>query len=697
MKDVMKVMDKIKFSRISIGLYVFAGFSLINLLIHLIGFYLFPLFSQFDYLLYIAKILIDIALYNTFKESKAFLKETKWLRVILYLDIIELFISFFSPGMNNVGVLYIGILIILKFALEYRIFGLLIKDGTGYAYDRINTRLSDKIQKYNRKWIVINGLIVVAFISEFPIRKTLLVAVICILFTAKIIFEIFISIYLFNKCFNYQGPVFDRKNIPTIELLRFYELDKIDAEIHEESKTKPKKNIKFPNLHIHIDKRITYCACLLIALLFAFMRFTYIEGDMDILDENENVVSERKTVSEVWFRNYYDYPYGNVDEEIVQYNVCNRMPSWSCFYKEKYGLINLKTGVDTGAIYDEPLAFDSEGIAYDYNGHFVNTSGEKIKKVPYIVNAKTSERQYLLYLLLDKSNSNDKNRHHFIFMPSTNEIGGFLLSGDYTYFANGVACYHSDLNDKYGFISDDDDILTLPVFSYVSGKQNFKISLVINYNNTELDLIDSKGQSLAGGNITEVLFCDDEELVSFRYKNIYESDSLMTYDGKIFDDSYFYRKVEGTGDLEVFYKTNKEDDSDSSLICFYRDNTPILTLDSYYDCYACADENNIIEFVVLEKDDKYSIIDLDGNVVTDYDYEDIIRTADPYTFIGIRNENQFDLIHLKGSTETYDYSYVEINKDKTEVFIKKSDGSELTNYMDLDGNILELWMKRNDD
>ena len=138
-----------------------------------------------------------------------------------------------------------------------------------------------------------------------------------------------------------------------------------------------------------LDKRkvLIYIALIIGFLVLGFCRFVFIEHR---------------------YRKIY------INDNIYQYEEENLMPEWSGFNKSRYGLHNVETEADTGAIYNIPLIFDSENRAWDGKGHFIDEHGTIIINTPLIVSAKLSERQKYIYSIVAKLVDEDINSNAII-------------------------------------------------------------------------------------------------------------------------------------------------------------------------------------------------------------------------------------------------------------------------------------------
>lgn len=749
----MKIINKLQKLSIEKVFYIYISFNLINLLIHIAGFYSYPMFAQMDYAIYLVKIGIVYWLRHLLlKKDDLFIAEARMFKGIMIFDFIELFVSVFAYSYKAPSVIYLTFAI--KAVLDYCIFTSLISNESNKSYDIISEK------QYKRLWIVLNISIVGVFIYQMFARKTIILLCLCALILIRFYAQIYFTYSFWNVVNSKQGqalrhPTFIEKVIifmfaetidydeqsttsinpesqdfsytgktdhETCEFSKdesnskndedsnntsiktgFAAIDENDYELKNLERHHYRQNIftKIKNSHFinklvdrlpHIDKKYRYTAYLCLFICFLFMRNTYKEGDNQLIDDNGNVLTSQKSLEQMYHEDndYFD----DNEVPVYQYSKCNLMPSWSMFYHEKYGLINIETGSNTGAKYDDRLWFDKDGIAYDYNRHFINLNGEEVIEVPYIVKAKSSFRQMILNTLLDYSDTSDSNRHKFLISEYSNESGKFVETTNNTFFENGVAAYHTDYNDKYGLISEDGNLVTLPKYSYISGMFNFEVSSVIDYNYTSFDVINNKGKSVIGDAPSSVRYHEEAKLISCATDY---GEELYKYDGTQIEGLFTFwgRK----GDVDCFIKYSDYKESSSELVVFYNDSDPIFISDLYLFCYAYADDNGDLNYLVAEdKNEKYSLIDLDGNLICPGSYSEILKTPEYDTFIGIGDDERIDILHLDGSVIETDYIFADDRKIKSDSILVNIQGDKTQfNYIDLEGNLLGDWFTEDEE
>jgi hypothetical protein len=698
-KSNTSLINKIKSISKESTFYIYILFNLINLIIHIMGFFSYPMFAQVDYVLYLTKIAIVFLVRKALlKKDSQFLKEARMFKGIIICDCIELFVSVFAY--SDGAFLVIFLTFTLKALLDYIIFSSFINKGIKDAYERISEHLSKRLRTYKKYWHVLNISILGVLILQIFAKKTFILMFFFALVLVRFFAQINFIYLIWNKVIKQHSPAIDPYYY-AIGVVKLVSSSNHDDDSHikngfaaVDERLQKIKNFslmkKLINKFPRIDKKYRYAIYGCLFICFLFMRNTYIEGDNQLTDENGNILSDQKSVDYMYCAQYIPW-YSDEKEQVYQYNKCNLMPSWSMFYDEKYGLVNIETGLNTGAIYEEDLAFDNEGIAYDYDRHFINLNGEEVIKVPYIVKAKTSFRQMIVNNLLDYFDT--IKRHTFSIGDRCNESGKFVLSSNHTYFANGVTSYHTDLNDKYGLMSEDGNLVTLPKYSYISGSRDFKVSPVINYNHTASDVINSKGESLVEYSPHSIEFYDAPQIFECGTP---QGDEFYTYDGEKIEGRYYQIKY-NTGRVTCFIHNNPEDKKRTLEVYNYGSEL-IFTSDLYTYCYSFPDKNGKINYLVVEDmDDMYSLIDLEGNLICPDSYKKIKNTRDYNTFVGIKQNGQLDLLYLDGTVIKTYYTYVNITYEGDLIEVCNPIPKNLYNYIDLQGNIqMEEWFEDDD-
>lgn len=670
--NVLNIKNRINSLSIESAFYIYISFNLINLVIHILGYYSYPMFAQFDYCLYLAKIGIVIFLrYLLHKKDFRFSLERKLFKAIIVLDAIELFISIFAYRYTHTYYI-IGLTLCLKAVLDFCIFTSLLKKGKKKADDSLNAPLLKEFTTMMKYWNAVNiSIVVISFFIAFTKLSFVIISV-----YALAIERSGYQIYLIKKLWSnvYKQP---------------------ESELIEKKNASGNSSNK---IIIFAFKTLRYgiYACLFIALML--LRNSYTEGSLPLTDYDGNVVTIQKTLDDLSKEHESHYYTG---DNVYQYNACNKMPSWSIFYHEKYGLINASTGENTGAKYDDYLFFDDAGIAYDNDRHFIDRSGKEVLKVPYIVNAKTSYRQELFNKLMKAVNDsykydwwNDHCRSEYIsyfgwYLNLNYDDSKFISTYSDYYFEKGLAPYYTEYNERYGLIKDDGTLITLPKFSYIDGENKYEVSTVSGYYDGNRYIIGSDGKKLPIKDLRYWEYYKNSRLILVNDRYLY------SFDGDLIDEGYF-EHVKNWGDITCFIKKENSRDENGTLEVYSGNAELIFSSDLYDKCDARADENGAITYMVAHNENGYVLIDTEGRLICPNTYSHFVVTEDFNTFLGIDSDSRIDILRLDGTIIRTDYRIVDWRPISSTYQVRKMDDDNLYNEMDLNGNLLGEWIEDED-
>lgn len=507
-------------------IYVF--FNIINFEMHVFGHYECPMFQEVDYGLYIIKIVLSLYLYRKMIGSDARLKLiAPMFKLIAVLDVIELLINLFKASDKGVEVFILVGIIAVKSVVDTLIcFGLLeivYKEFIHYQIEKLVKEYRD----YKRIWVICNIIILTVIIIEVFKQNSSFIRLINILIIARALAQLFIIRETF-KYFESQNPIENNYIFPCEITSKFGFFKKLQAK----------------------NARVVICVIIGIMLVgFIYLR--------------------------------YSYQYEKVDErdgDYLEYNFKNKMPKWSCFYDEKYGILNEKTGIDTGAKYKDRLCFDKNGIAYDCDRHFINFDGEEVLKVPYIVKAKCSLRQKMLNNYIKHCDYNDKSNGTYYIGKLNREYNHFI-EGRTTeeYFPDGLTAYHCELNDKYGLLKDDGTLITGPIYRYVTADWDYDMTIAIISNGDE-QIFNSKGEALFDEPVNVLEAYNTSKLISYSDK---ETDKyyckLMTFTGEKLEG--VYDNVYEKEDITYAEKIVNVDTGETCLEMYHGDSELIKSID----------------------------------------------------------------------------------------------------------------------
>ena len=699
----MGIRTKSKRNSVISAFYIYILFNILNLILHVIGFYSYPMYAQVDYALYLVKIgILYLLRRQLLKNGPCFSKEASLVKGIMILDLTEVFINALAYRRPD-GIIYM--IFGLKAVLDFGIIASLLSKGVNKVGRILSKKAKDKIASIRTYWYSLNIAIVLDFIILTIVKRTTFLSALYILLSVRYVFLIYIIALLWKRIFRVQGPEYEDV-YSFLCYIDFHSLEKYhnkSEEAHSSDLQEPDSEKTYPNDLISEEKfkhifrnsalyknlirhllRLRFCLYICLFMVFLYMRNTYPEGTINLVDENGSVLTNQKSLDNL-IEVDHKTP-GHEDEMIYEYNLCNLMPSWSIFYHEKYGYLNIDTGNDTGAKYDDHLWFDRSGIAYDFDRHFVNANGDEIIEVPYIVNARASFRQELFNTFLFQTFANDDEKFRFVTFESKYEQSGFLLDSGYNYyFANGVTVYHSNLNGRYGLMKNDGTLITLPEFSYTNGQHDFEVMVVGNYEGTSLSVINSKGEYILENNPRWIKIYDEARLIGYDDENY--NAHFCTYNGEMIEGVYY--DIYADGDILWCMKKAESDNQNDTLEVFKGDSKRIFSSDQYTRGWSHADDNGAIKYlVVVDKDHKYCLIDLDGNMICPRVYKDYYCTSDDNTLIGIYKNGRIDIIHLDGTIISTSFIFEKMSRDYSTILVHYQDDYNKF-YIDLEGNPIE--------
>ena len=621
------------------GVLVFAASFLMNILVHLLGHYVYFITKEVDLIIYAIEILGFCISYKAIRLSKV--NNLSLVCIILKGIIIAECISCFIYATDGCLILLLLPCTIAKYILEF-CFYIALLATTKYALKdsllrntdyKIFESYSETCGNYIGTWIAHHVFGVIFLIAAFYSRYTP--------------FFILLLLYLVRR------------------IVLMYRMIKILAIVEENAV--PKETVLDNNStnrtpFCFFSKVIKYGFLAILTVLFIVylvLKNTY-TGDMYLVDAEGNLVTEQKAI------NYLAIDFGtDKTDEIYQYKVKNMLPGWTLESDSKYGLLNIETGDNTGPIYDERLEFDYEDLAWDGNGHIINTSGEVAVTLPSHVMKKRSEHQRLIdNLLFHLYSESDSNLYK-------NENHNYMLKGpmvcDCHFFTEGIGIYYCDLNGKYGLISDDGKIITDPIYDYAhssnaseylnKGKCTIITARINRYGKSYYYYINNKGETILVEdpdhkiNVEEVN-ADLGYLVYSESSDNYESYKFITFDGEILSDQY--RIVNGL-DLSLYgnyvataQSKNKKDLNTYAIgkggkVLFKSDQ---YTTYLYWEYY----HEHINYLIAKNRNGNYELINLEGEQIIPGEFI-IVKMADltgPLVFARPSNDSAYP-------TEVYIY------------------------------------------
>lgn len=262
------------------------------------------------------------------------------------------------------------------------------------------------------------------------------------------------------------------------------------------------------------------------------------------------------------------------------------------------GLIDVKTGEVTSARYKGYLSYDDNGIAWDYNGHFIDLKGDTVITMPRAVTAKRSTMTTVfnsiyafvkgggldhtelshyrdLYDLLfaDRDFSGRWHDWDGQFFKFERNFGSFDVTedddiNDRLYFWNHAAVFYSEVKGCYGIVNDRGEILVKPCFySYRIPGPNVLVAHTHGEGNLNVFTFDGKQIFSMDNTIHTIRYEDEYKLLwgdvgSFTINEYANQSAVIDYDGNIIysgitgvryatDDEIIIKKVEDGDVVEI--------------------------------------------------------------------------------------------------------------------------------------------------
>ena len=424
-------------------------------------------------------------------------------------------------------------------------------------------------------------------------------------------------------------------------------------------------------------------------------------------------------------------------EDVYTYKIHNSMPENSCFYDEKYGIINIKTNYNSGPVYDECPMFDSDGISPDYKGHMIDLDGNVVFDIPSFVTRKKSVRQRIIDN--DLADIYDKN----ILFENSLDNGNFSTSGfndhfweydglilcyefnnrDYNhrydrdyerhYFDKGIAVYYSEVNNCFGIITKDGNRLIDPIFEKISFENGYGLIGVYQKKNG-YNVIDSNGEFLIPTYFDNVyikkmypdkgtaFFIDsaDSDINDSCLYVVDADDDYQYIDSYIYEGDYNYKYWRLLLKQDVFVLTRT---SGRNLQVVFSDGEIVLESDEYKKISVVEPfiENYI--FACQKQDGFINIIDVNEKVLIPGNYSDYVYIGDGRFYLKSADKEHFGeaiIADIDGNIQYTGLEFVSAGKEKDEdsdIYLKvsKNIGSDsyliVYNYIDSKGDIIDNW------
>ncbi|WP_143008428.1 hypothetical protein [Pseudobutyrivibrio sp. YE44] len=486
------------------GLKIFCWTNFLVVSMHIIS-SIIPFISQeLEILIYLLKITIFCCLYkvfSTYREDE-FSSIANMIKISIICDCLELFIYSYATDFTKPIRIVLYISLILKIFADYYICYKVLDHASLLGWEKRRTQAGNCA--FDKKcWLFIHVPIILNGIWHFFFGSLSSLVTLLLLFFVRRMIE-----------FGFIG-----------------EAAEVLAEVPLKDEEKINKVRTFSK-----KKKIGLVAIAGCFSLFFMLYYSYGGGEYHIEDDEGNILSSQTS------SNYASQP----SEDVYQYSQCNRLPEWTGFQSKRYGLVTVKNGHNTGAIYKDYLEFDSDKLAWDYDGHFIDITGKEILNVPYIIKMQKSMKQRFI----DSTIKESCQLERFLYedghrLYDSYDISGPFVIGVYkdsqsdTYFKNGVAVYNCDFLNRGGVINDKGKFTILPKYRYIKASDDYRVFVVEKSDN--LYVINTSGKQLMDD-------CDridnidtDKGLIYYRAKDLDNENGETKY--KIID--FNGNKVEG--------------------------------------------------------------------------------------------------------------------------------------------------------
>ncbi|PHU41522.1 hypothetical protein CSX00_01270 [Pseudobutyrivibrio ruminis] len=707
----LKLSVKTKLSKINISfvIFVLTLWNFFNVASHIFSFYHPFITDKVDYLFYGFEIVLltVLSLISRYNPNKRIHIISSLINSIIFFNVVELYISIFA---YNTATQFITIIFMISFV--YRVF----VNVCIYIFFFDEATYQDEIFHISKEAITPKSLKVycIYFVIIFAI---LLISVhfnkdffvftypLCILFVAFLLF----CCFALRGFFNNIGPTNDKYYFKGV----FGPIDFFDSNIFKNS-----------------VRVIKYSFLLCIAVLGVVVlkkRNTYETLDIKSMTKEQITSSKRETILDFLFEGNGYYRYG----------IKNEMPDWSGFNHNKYGLVNVETGEYTEAIYNGPLFFDRDGISPDHEGHFINYEGEIVFDIPTSIYRKKSSRQKLIDNNLasilgkrilfneysvrrDDSYYSNKYEESVFFLSLDTELNDCfvvapIFSADWenipdrAYFDEGIAIYFSEMDNGYGFISENGTILTDPIYTRVETNNNGYKAIPVSNEEDGLDVLTSDMKSLLPDNNRFSLEDINYNLGLLCY-SVYNQDILdeeiyiEDFNGKIWDG--YYKYPEGNSEprllLNDYNSLIKCKDGKESAVIMHGGKI-LFESEKYKAAYITLDADEKPLFVrALDFSDHFHIVDFDGKEIIPGTYFECRIGSDAVLYLESADEGhegEAVLADIYGNIKYTGFKfekYYEGDHKKEEpsnlkVSRTTENGITLYNYINNQGELLGDW------
>lgn len=698
----MKKLLKLKTLGLEKVFYIFATWNFINVVAHITSFYI-PFISEgVDYWFYGIEIILFSFLSLNIKRMHCAKFNSFYHLINLYVfcDIVELLYSNISDIITLSWVLKTGI----GFLVFFILFDSAIEDNDLKHYlDNDHCDIYKRIKFY---WKLIYISILIGLWGIADTKKLLFLYLIYFSVLCRFACSIYGS-YMIKGLLEFQGPINKYYYFKP-----FYEL----------------VELKNPEL---IKKTFKWFGTVIIAVFvigngIGLYKINKFSNHEDFFDK-DGVISE--SIQEL-------YDFRQESEEVYTYSINNGFSEQSMFFQEKYGIVNVKTGFDSGAIYDGRPCFDGDGISPDYNGHFINLDGEVVFDLPLFVTRKNATRQSMLNKSLSavydidiphEGHIEETGAFRTIDYDYISRIDGIVLckedeyhcedgykeNQNRHYFDHGIGFYYSEMHNAFGVISDKGKVLNKPEFYKLSIADGYNIFGVQfkdkteNAYNCNLEpLIDDKYENVG---LSAIL--TDTGLVMFYCNNVpfdWSDERMAVADNGMLEDcDYCTLDISGDKPIKdhVPVVINKHIGRDKISYWFYQ-GKELFEAEKYKAVVPVYNNDGVNIFACLIENDDYIFLNEKEEKVFPGEYSKFGSAGDGYVFIESTeqdHEGEALIGDIYGNIVYTGYNYVDLDMSRYDINVlevseKGSEQSDFNrhNYIDSQGNLLEDWHIRYD-
>ena len=342
----------------------------------------------------------------------------------------------------------------------------------------------------------------------------------------------------------------------------------------------------------------------------------YEQGNEYVVDKNGNVVANQK-FDRVYLYVSYDEP-----EYLAQYSVHNRWPEWCPLYKERYGLIDLKTGEVSEPKFTDFLIFQDDGYAWDYDGHFVDRYGNIVVDCDFWRDENSfldNPRKFALHTF---KNSNIRTAESY-FEENQKLLNSDQLDNEqnvpyFGVFSDNDLCYfYSD--GKYGYMNLEGEVVIPAKYNRVKDFSNNGRAMVEDYETRLWGIIDENGDYVLEPCMNTWFY---NKTLQYYYGTRENSKyGLVDSNGQVLLE-YEYDSIWTTSSGE-FVVVKK--DSDSPYVYMDANFNPLF--ESEYGVERFSSKMKLFEISVpspvAKKEKLYGLMDTEGNVLLEPIYERI--------------------------------------------------------------------------